>query len=79
MGDDDGAAEIGEELGSDGAGGSVRAVDDDLLVVEREAGHGGEQEAHVLGAVGVVDWRGVDVDGCGGVGCELAEDLGFDG
>ena len=55
VGDDDGAVNAGEELGGDGAGGSVGAVDDDGAVVEREAGDLGEEEADVLGAVGVFD------------------------
>src|SRR6185437_7803845 len=38
--DDDLAAKVGEELRSDRRGGSVGAVDDDALVIEREAGNG---------------------------------------
>ena len=44
--------ECGEELRGDGGGGSVGAVDDDALAVEREIGDGVEEEVDVLGAVG---------------------------
>ena len=67
VGEDDGAAavgvEFGEELGRDGAGGAVGAVDDDAAAVEREAGDGGEEEADVFGAVGFVDGRRFEVRG----------------
>jgi hypothetical protein len=49
---------LGEELRGDGAGGAVGAVEDDVAVVEREAGDGGEEEADVVGAVGLVDLGG---------------------
>ncbi len=68
----------------DGGGGSVGAVDDDALAREREVGNGFEQEADVLGAVGVVDcgWglmgAGRGAVGVGG-GVELAKDLCLDG
>src|SRR6185437_8576294 len=78
--DDDLAAKVGEELRSDRRGGSVGAVDDDALVIEREAGNGVEEEANVLGAVGFVD-RGrlqIWIRWCGS-GFEVAEDLVFDG
>src|SRR6185437_11044746 len=60
VGEDDLAAvgagllvEFGEELRSDGGGGAVGAVDDDLFAVEREAGDGGEEELRVVSAGGV--------------------------
>ncbi len=51
----DGALEGLEELRGDGAGGAVGAVEDDVAVVEGDARNGGEEEADVVGAVGVVD------------------------
>ena len=53
--------ELGEELGRDGAGGAVGAVDDDAAAVEGEVGDGGEQEADVFGAIGLVDLDGAVV------------------
>ena len=82
VGDGDGAAEVGEELGRDRAGGSVGAIDDDVMVIERETGNGGEQEANVLGAVGFVDGRGDSGNPRLRIetwGTQLAEDFGFDG
>ncbi len=49
-----------KSCGATARGRAVRAVDDDALVIEREPRHGCEQEADVLGAVGLVDWRGVE-------------------
>ena len=76
--------ELGEELGGDGGGGSVGAIDDEGEVGEGEIGDGGQEEADVLGAVAVVDGGGDGGFGsgeaCGDRGrFELAEDLGFDG
>ena len=51
----DTAAHIGEKLRGDRGGGSVGAVDDDVAVVEREPGHGGEQRANIVGAVALID------------------------
>ena len=56
VGDVDGAVEGFEELRGDGAGGAVGAVEDDVAVVEGDAGDGGEEEADVVGAVGLVDF-----------------------
>ena len=57
MGEDDCAAEFGEELGRDCAGGAVGAVDDDAMAVERKVGDGSEQRADVLDAIGLVYGR----------------------
>ncbi len=79
VGDDDLAAEVGEELGGDGGGCSVGAVDDDAAAIEGETGDGGEEELDVLGAIGIVDDGGHGL-GREGVGeGELAEDLVLDG
>ena len=81
VGDGDAAAEVGEELRCDRGRGSVGAVDDDVAVVEREAGHGGEQRADVVGAVALVD--GGHVEGGEGElvgrGFEVGEDAFFNG
>ncbi len=67
VGDVDGAVEGFEELRGDGAGGAVGAVEDDVAVVEGDAGDGFEEEADVVGAVGVVDFG--EGAGCrGGLG-----------
>ena len=83
VGEDDLAAtvgvEFGEELRRDGARGAVGAVDDDAAAIEREARDGVEQEADVLGAVGLVYGGRGGVGGCVGGGAEPAEDLFLDG
>ena len=84
------AVEFGEELRSDGAGGSVGAVDDDAAAVERKARDGGEEELDVLDSVGFVDGRGRRHGPIPGLraetwgtrlrcGFEVAEDFSFDG
>ncbi len=75
VGDDDFASEVREELRSNAGGGSVGAVDDDALAVEREARDGGEEEADVVGAVGFVHVRRRGLLRWRGRGSELAEDL----
>ena len=75
VGDLDGAVEGVEELRGDGAGGSVSAVEDDAAVVEGEVGDGFEEEADVVGAVGLVDLGQGWVFGERWVGGEDAGDL----
>jgi hypothetical protein len=81
MGDEHGATEVREELRGHGAGRAVGAIDDEPLIVQRQAWHGGQQEARVLGAVSLVDGRGgvvrclLSVVRCVG---ELGEDLPLD-
>ncbi len=79
VGDVDGAVEGLEELRGDGAGGAVGAVEDDVAVVEGDAGDGFEEEADVVGAVGFVDLGEGRVFGDGGVGGEDAGDFVLDG
>ena len=74
VGDVDGAVEGFEELWGDGAGGAVGAVEDDVAVVEGDAGDSFEEEVDVVGAVGVVDFGEGGGFGEGWVG---GEDAGY--
>ena len=59
MGHDYLAAEVREELWSYRARRTVRAIDHDAVVIERKPRNRRQQEANVLRAIGLVDWRGL--------------------
>ncbi len=54
----DGSAEMREELGGNGGGGAVGAIEDDAKAVEVQAGKSRAQELLVVFAVVLVDVRG---------------------
>jgi len=78
-----GDADAGEELGSDGGGGSVGAVDEDAKVGEAGGVHAGGEPGFVVGTQGGIAGKNVGHQAAGGglVGGELVnvlEDLGLD-
>ena len=74
------AVEAAEELGGDGGGGSVGAVDDDVEAGEGEAGDGVDEELDVVVLIGGVVFDGRQGGGIGrGDLGGVMEDFVFDG